>query len=196
MPLEYGIGRDSNLTQPPQLTATLTVERAAKNDVRTRQIVLTLDGEPLATLLFGERITRDISAGRHRLRAHNTLVWKTVEFEVSPAQHVRFVTVNRAGFGSMALVALLGVGPLFVTLERLPENAWSSARPSLRPRAFKSQRASAGSPKLAAHADIAASDGGAAVDTTFALSVRSPPTPLIQAIVPEEKRLVSKEPWI
>jgi hypothetical protein len=88
--------------------------------VRTRQVVLTLDGEPLATLLFGERVTRDIAAGPHRLRAHNTLVWKTVEFDAEPGSHVRYCAVNRAGLGSMGLVALLGVGPLFVTLDRMP----------------------------------------------------------------------------
>ena len=95
------------------------MERAAAGDVRTRQVVLALDGEPLATLLFGQRVTRDIPAGHHRLRAHNTLVWKTVEFDAAPGDHVRYSTVNRAGFGSMALVALLGVGPLYVTLERV-----------------------------------------------------------------------------
>jgi hypothetical protein len=42
-----------------------------------------------------------------------------VEFDVAPGEHVRFLTVNRAGFGSMALVALLGVGPLYVTLDRV-----------------------------------------------------------------------------
>jgi hypothetical protein len=47
-------------------------------------------------------------------------VWKTIEFEAKPGEHVKFITVNRAGFGSAALVALLGVGPLFVTLEQLP----------------------------------------------------------------------------
>jgi hypothetical protein len=98
------------------------VERAAAPDVRTRQVVVTLDGEPLATLMFGERVTRDIPPGHHRLRAHNTLVWKTVEFDVLPGEHVRFSAVNRAGLGSMALVALLGVGPLYVTLERLPSD--------------------------------------------------------------------------
>jgi len=98
----------------------LTVERTSSDDVRTRQVVLSLDGEPFATLLFGERATREIRAGRHRLRGHNTLVWKTVEFEARPREHVRFSIVNRAGLGSMALVALLGVGPLYVTLERLP----------------------------------------------------------------------------
>ena len=101
----------------------LSVERTAPADVRTRQVVLSLDGEPLATLLFGQRVTRDLAEGPHRLRAHNTLVWKTVEFEVSPGDHVRYSVVNRAGFGSMALVALLGVGPLYVTLERLPSES-------------------------------------------------------------------------
>lgn len=97
----------------------LTVERAAPVDVQVRQVVLTLDNEPLATLLFGERVTREISAGHHRLRAHNTLVWKTVDFDAAPGEHLRFAAVNRAGLGSMALVALLGVGPLYVTLERV-----------------------------------------------------------------------------
>ena len=108
------------MTNTPENGGELSVERAAPGDVRTRQVVLSLDGEPLATLLFGERVTRAISAGPHRLRAHNTLVWKTVEFDVSPGEHVRYNVVNRAGFGSMALVALLGVGPLYVTIERLP----------------------------------------------------------------------------
>jgi hypothetical protein len=103
-----------------QASARLTVVRTDAEDVGTRQVVLSLDGEPLATLLFGDRVSRDIPPGLHRLRAHNTLVWKTVEFDVSPGEHVRFSAVNRAGLGSMALVALLGVGPLYVTLERLP----------------------------------------------------------------------------
>jgi hypothetical protein len=107
------------MTESPA-TARLTIERVDAADVRTRQVVLSLDGDRIATLLFGDRATREIAPGRHRLRAHNTLVWKTVEFEARPGEHVRFATVNRAGLGSMALVALLGVGPLYVTLERLP----------------------------------------------------------------------------
>ena len=99
-------------------TAQLRVERTAAEDVRTRQVVLSLDGEPIATLLFGEHVAREIAPGPHRLRAHNTLVWKTVEFDAAPGEEVHFSVVNRAGFGSMALVALLGVGPLYVTLER------------------------------------------------------------------------------
>ncbi len=108
------------MTESSAAVARLTVERTARSDVRTRQVVLSLDGDALATLLFGQRRQREIQPGRHRLRAHNTLVWKTVEFDAQPGEQVRFNTVNRAGLGSMALVALLGVGPLYVTLERLP----------------------------------------------------------------------------
>jgi hypothetical protein len=110
----------NTVTDDNPQTARVTVERNGSDDVRTRQVVVSLDGERLATLLFGERTTRNISPGHHRLRAHNTLVWKTVDFDAAPGEHVRFRVVNRAGLGSMALVALLGVGPLFVKVERLP----------------------------------------------------------------------------
>jgi hypothetical protein len=98
--------------------ARLIVERTSTNDVQQRQIVLSLDGEAFATLLYGESATREIAEGHHRLRAHNTLVWKTTEFDVRAGDTIRFVAVNRAGRGTMTLIALLGVGPLYVTLER------------------------------------------------------------------------------
>ena len=100
-------------------TARLTVERNGPDDVRTRQMVVSLDGVRIATLLFGERTALEIPAGDHRLRVHNTLVWKTVTFAAGANEHVRFRVVNRAGLGSMTLVALLGVGPMFVKIERL-----------------------------------------------------------------------------
>ncbi len=101
----------------------LTVERTSPADVRQRQIVVSLDGEPFATLLYGERATRDVAPGRHRLRAHNTLVWRTVEFEARPGEALRFEVVNRAGPGTMAFVALLGVGPLYVSVRRIEASA-------------------------------------------------------------------------
>ena len=99
--------------------ARLTVERTSDEDVRQRQIVLSLDGSPFATLLHGESASCDIAPGRHRLRAHNTLVWKTVEFETTAGETIRFLTVNRAGPGTVRMISLLGVGPLYVTLERI-----------------------------------------------------------------------------
>jgi hypothetical protein len=97
--------------------ARITVSRQMEIDIRQRQVVLSLDDCPLATLLYGQSVSRDLEAGHHRLKAHNTLVWKTLEFDLEPGQHARFATANRNGIGSW-LVYLLGAGPIYVTLER------------------------------------------------------------------------------
>jgi hypothetical protein len=96
----------------------VTVARTLPIDVRQRQIILTLDGQPLATLLFGESVTREIEPGHHWIRANNTLVWKTLEFTAEAGDQVTFVTGNRAGFGTYTLLALLGTGPLYLVFER------------------------------------------------------------------------------
>ena len=97
----------------------MTVERRDPADVRMRQVVVTLDGKAFATLLFGQTATLPIAPGPHRLRVHNTLVWKNIAFDASPGERVRFSTVNRAGLGSMTLLALLGAAPLYVTVQRV-----------------------------------------------------------------------------
>ena len=81
-------------------------------------MVVSLDGRPFATLLFGETATREIASGHHSLRVHNTLVWKTVEFNAAPEDHVRFTIVNHTGWGTWWMISLLGAGPLYVTIER------------------------------------------------------------------------------
>lgn len=105
-------------SRPDTATASLTVTRRADSDVQERQVILSLDGEPLATLLFGQEVTRRVLPGAHRLRANNTLVWKTVEFDIADGEHARFRVVNRPGFGTRALAAVIGVGPIYLTLER------------------------------------------------------------------------------
>ena len=100
--------------------ATITVLRKDPADVKDRQVIVSLDGERLATLVYGEQVVRDVPAGRHRLRAHNTLFWKTIDLELAPGEHARFRAVNRAGMGTYSLLGLLGVGPLFLTFEREP----------------------------------------------------------------------------
>lgn len=98
--------------------ARITVVRKDSRDVRDRQIVVSLDGEPLGTLLFGENVTREVPAGPHRLRAHNTLFWKTVDVTLEPGEHATFAAVNRAGVGTFSLLGLLGAAPLYLTFER------------------------------------------------------------------------------
>ena len=80
---------------------------------------MSLDGERLATLLYGDRVQREVPAGPHSIRAHNTLVWKTIDFEVAPREQVDFEIVNRPGWGTYAMLALLGTGPIYLTFERV-----------------------------------------------------------------------------
>ena len=101
-----------------QAPARITVTRRHADDVRDRQIIVSVDGESLATLLFGQQATREIPAGHHRLRAHNTLFWKNVEVDLQPGEEARFVVINRAGSGTLSLLGILGVGPLYLTFER------------------------------------------------------------------------------
>jgi hypothetical protein len=98
-------------------TARLTVHRSSPEDARHRQVILSLDGNEIATLLYGQETSRQIPAGHHRLRANNTLVWKTIEFDVAPGDDLHVTIVNRAAPGMLALVALFGAGPMYVTME-------------------------------------------------------------------------------
>ena len=98
--------------------ARITITRRDPADVRDRQIVVSLDGEPFATLMYRDQVSREVAAGQHRLRAHNTLFWKTIDLALAPDEHARFITINRAGMGTYSLLGLLGVGPLFMTFER------------------------------------------------------------------------------
>ena len=97
-------------------TAKVTVSRKHPEDVQDRQVVVSLDGERLATLLYGHEVTREVTPGRHRLRAHNTLFWKTIDLDLAPDEHARFRAINRAGVWTFSMLGLLGVGPLFLTL--------------------------------------------------------------------------------
>jgi len=97
----------------------VTIERTSPEDVRDRQVIISLDGERIATLLYGQSCSREIAPGRHRLRANNTLVWKTVEFDAEPGVEVRFRCVNWAPSGFYLLLGLFGVAPLLVRLERV-----------------------------------------------------------------------------
>lgn len=98
--------------------AQLTLARTAPNDVGIRQIFVSLDGQTVAVLLHGQTATVDVSPGPHVMRIHNTLVWKNIRFEAVAGEAIRYDIVNRAGFGTMALVATLGVGPIYLTVTR------------------------------------------------------------------------------
>jgi len=99
-------------------TSRVVLTRRAPNDVKQRQVFVSLDGQTIATLMFGDSVAVDVPPGSHYLRAHNTLVWKTIPLELKPGEEVRFTVINRPGFASYVMLSLLGTGPIYLTFER------------------------------------------------------------------------------
>lgn len=99
-------------------TAVLTVSRTSEGDCRFREVFVSLDGDEFAILAFGETVTKEIPAGPHRIKAHNTLFWKTHEVVFAPGEHARFTATNTAGWGSFGFLMVLGAAPLYLTFER------------------------------------------------------------------------------
>jgi len=111
-------------------TAAITVRRQSKEDVGYREIFVSLDGKSLGILRYGDVITRETTPGAHRLQAHNTLFWKTLEFTLAVGEHASFIAVNRAGWGTYSvlafLIGFLGAGPFYLTFEREDTGAHGS----------------------------------------------------------------------
>ena len=99
--------------------ASVTIVRNSHEDFKQRQLIVWLDGERLGDLMFGDTFRRDVHPGPHKLRVSNTLVWKTVEFDVKPGERVRWEAINRPGRITYPMLVFIGVGPLYVTLRRV-----------------------------------------------------------------------------
>ena len=97
--------------------AHVILTRTHKKDIGQRQVVVTIDDGEKKTLMFGDTIRLEIPAGEHVLKAHNTLVWKTIPFKVSEDEQVTFTLINHPGRFTLGFLALIGVAPLFLTVE-------------------------------------------------------------------------------
>lgn len=97
--------------------AFLSVRRQSPEDAGHRQVVLSLDGDRWVTLLHGQAARREVPAGRHVLKADNTLMKRSIAFELAEGEEARFAVVNRAGFGTWFFM-LLGSPLLYLTLRR------------------------------------------------------------------------------
>lgn len=99
--------------------ASVTVTRTSESDFKSRQLIVWVDGQRVATLLWGDSITTELQPGRHRVRVSNTLVWKTMEFELQPGEQLFLEAINRTGPGTFVMLVVFGVGPLYLTLRRM-----------------------------------------------------------------------------
>lgn len=101
----------------PQEQATITVRRTAPDDVQIREIIVKLDGERVGALKYGDSITLPMSTGHHRVTVDNTFNWRTIELDLAPGERRKFLTKSRTGRFGWFLIALLGAGPLYVSIE-------------------------------------------------------------------------------
>jgi hypothetical protein len=111
-----GVQSPSGVPSPP---ARVIVSRTLDGDVGQRQVYVDLDGERLGHLLVGERFSKEITTGRHLLKLNNTLVWKTIEFEAAEGEVVEYRFANKAGRFALPFLAVMGVAPLYLTVERV-----------------------------------------------------------------------------
>jgi len=125
-PPAIDIGADIlNIERLPAEPARITICRQSAEDAGFREIFVSLDGEQLTMLQFGDSFTCEVKAGPHRLRAHNTLFWKTHNLVLRPGEHAKFIAINRTGTISFGLLFMLGAFPLYLTFERETEQAQS-----------------------------------------------------------------------
>ena len=124
LPLVPGRRMGTNLSRVSRRTnylASITVSREACEDVGFREVFVQVDGKDIGMLRYGDSISHELPAGPHRIRAHNTLFWRTHDVVLQPGEHARFVAVNRAGWGTFGMLMFLGAAPVYLTFERAQE---------------------------------------------------------------------------
>jgi hypothetical protein len=102
---------------PHSPEAQITIRRTSPDDIQLRQIIVKLDGKSVAELMYGHTITIPVTPGRHRLRVDNTWNWKTLDLNIAPGDHLKFLTISRAGRFTWFLVGTLGAGPMYVSIQ-------------------------------------------------------------------------------
>jgi len=124
-PPSLDIGADIlNIERRPAEPSRITICRQSPEDAGFREIFVSLDGESIAMLEAGDSFTCEVKPGPHKVRAHNTLFWKTLHIVLRPGEHAKFIAINRTGRISFGLLFMLGAFPLYLTFER--ENADAS----------------------------------------------------------------------
>jgi hypothetical protein len=123
-PPAIDIGADVlHIERTPAEPARITICRESQEDAGYREVFVSIDGESVAIMQFGETCTFEVKPGPHRIRAHNTLFWKTHHLVLRPGEHAKFIAINRTGTISFGLLFMLGAFPLYLTFEREVEKS-------------------------------------------------------------------------
>ena len=106
--------------------AWLTVRRTSAEDIKERELYVSLDRERLGILRYGDSATISIPPGRHELRVHNTLSRRKAEFDAQPHQHIRFKLANVPGKGVAYWAFFIGAALFWTVVEREDDGARDS----------------------------------------------------------------------
>jgi hypothetical protein len=112
-----------NIERAPAEPARITVRRQSPEDAGYREVFVSIDGESVAIMEYGDTCTVEVKPGPHKLRAHNTLFWKTHHVVLRPGEHAKFIAINRTGTISFGLLFMLGAFPVYLTFEREGEKS-------------------------------------------------------------------------
>jgi hypothetical protein len=104
-------------TSPAAPEAHITIRRNSPDDIQLRQVIVKLDSQPVAELMYGHTVTFPVASGRHKLRVDNTWNWKTLDLHIAPGDHLKFLTINRPGRFTWFLIGTLGAGPIYVSIQ-------------------------------------------------------------------------------
>jgi Flp pilus assembly protein TadG len=116
---EAGRSRSTDpATAQLDLRSLVTITREHPGDSQQRQVMVRIDNGPTSALMFGDRITVEVTPGSHVLRVNNTLFWKRVPYTIEPGEHLEFTVINRAGRLTLGFLAVMGVAPLYLAIER------------------------------------------------------------------------------
>ncbi len=99
--------------------AQLTITRNGNGDFQDRQVYLFVDGEPWGKVRYGHAVSREITPGRHLVRAFNTLFSHTIEVKALPGEHVRLHCTNGMPTVGWLMMIFLHVTALRPRLERV-----------------------------------------------------------------------------
>ena len=89
----------------------LTIHRTSPDDARTRQVYFSLDGKRIATLLFGQQVTREIRQGGTRSAPTTRSSGKRWNSRPNPARTCTTRCVNRAPSSLYFMLFIFGVAP-------------------------------------------------------------------------------------
>jgi hypothetical protein len=102
------------------LGARLIVRRDLESDIDVqRQISVTLDGEKQGSLMKGQMLTLQVSAGHHKLKFDNTWDRKTVEFDANDGEQIEYRVENEEAKHLGVLLWIFGGMLLDVRVERV-----------------------------------------------------------------------------